>query len=199
MIHGSIAVFFIGILEEVIFILPSALVFLGAGFLLIPPEINFLEAFGVAFVKIGIPASLGVTIGSLFIYGIVYFGGKRVVNKYGKYFGLTWHDVEEASKKFTSGWGDEILLFAFRALPVFPISVISAACGFIRLSWKEFVTMTFLGAFVRAGSSALIGWGVGKEYVKYAAQFENVEKYGLIVLVLGLLGVYLVLKNRLQK
>lgn len=197
--HGALAVFGIGILEEVIFIIPSSLVFLGAGFLLIPPDVSFGSAVLQSLINIGIPASLGVTLGSFVIYGLVYAGGKPAIARFGKYVGITWEEIEAAEKKFTAGRMDETLLFVLRALPIFPISVISAVCGLIRLPWKEFFYVTLLGAFVRAAGSALVGWGVGKEYAYYASQFEIVEKYGLIVLVIGGIVTYWQIKKRLNR
>lgn len=197
--HGALAVFVAGILEEVIFIIPSSLVFLGAGFLLISPDASLWSAVFASFIKIGIPASLGVTIGSLFIYGLVYAGGRPAIARFGKYVGLSWEEIEAAEKKFTAGRMDETLLFVLRALPIFPISVISAVCGLIRLPWKEFFVVTLLGAFVRAAGSALVGWGVGKEYAYYAGQFEVVEKYGLAVLVIGGIIAYWQIKKRLNR
>lgn len=194
--YGSLAVFFIGILEEVVFVIPSAAVFLGAGFLLIPPNISFLDAFGLAAVRIGIPMSLGVTIGSFFIYGLIYAGGKPAVRRWGRYLGLSWDEIQTTLKRFTVGKTDEILLFLFRALPFFPISIISAACGLVRLPWKEFLWTTLAGAFVRATGVALVGWRVEKAYAAYAAQFEVVEKYGLVVLiVLGGLAYWYLRKH----
>ncbi|MDO8584963.1 MAG: VTT domain-containing protein [bacterium] len=195
--QGALGVFLIGILEEVVFIIPSSLVFLGAGFLLIAPEASFANAVFAALINIGIPAALGVTLGSFFIYGIVYAGGKPTIARFGKYVGLTWEEIEAAEKKFTAGRMDETLLFILRALPIFPISIISAVCGLIRLPWKEFFVVTLLGAFVRASGSALVGWGVGKEYAYYASQFEVVEKYGLVALVIGGIVAYWQIKKRL--
>ncbi len=197
--HGALAVFAVGILEEVVFVIPSSLVFLGAGFLLIPPEATFFEAIFASLIKIGIPASLGVTLGSFFIYGLVYAGGKPAVMRFGKYVGLTWEEIERAEQKFTAGRMDEVLLFVLRALPIFPISVISGVCGLVRLPFKEFFVVTLLGAFVRAAGSALVGWGVGKEYAYYASQFEVVEKYGLIVLIVGGIVAYWQIKKRLSR
>lgn len=197
--YGALAVFGIGILEEIVFVIPSSLVFLGAGFLLIAPDVSFGSAVFQSLFTIGIPASLGVTLGSFVIYGLVYAGGKPAIARFGKYVGLTWEEIEGAEKKFIAGRMDETLLFVLRALPIFPISVISAVCGLIRLPWKEFFYVTLLGAFVRASGSALVGWGVGKEYAYYASQFEVVEKYGLIALVIGGIIAYWQIKKRLNR
>jgi membrane protein DedA with SNARE-associated domain len=197
--HGSIAVFFIGILEEVVFVIPSAAVFLGAGFLLIPANTSFLDAFGLAVVRIGIPVSLGVTIGSLFIYGLVYAGGKPALKRWGRYLGISWEEIESTLKRFTAGKSDEILLFSLRALPIFPISVVSAACGLVRIKWQEFVWTTLAGAFVRATGTALVGWRVEKAYAVYAAQFEVVEKYGLVILLVLGAAAYWYLRKHFRK
>lgn len=198
MAYGAGAIFLVGILEELIFILPSAVVFLAAGFFFLSPSLDLWSVLPMAFIKIGLPAGAGVAIGSLFIYGIVYWGGKPLVQKYGKYMGLTWEEIDGASRRFTAGYYDEFLLFLLRALPIFPISVVSAACGLVRLRLGEFMIYTFLGATVRASISAVIGWAVGMEYAKYAAQFEVVEKYGLVVLIILGVVAYWWLKKRMK-
>ena len=197
--HGALAVFLVGILEEVLFVIPSSLVFLGSGFVLIPSTATFVTAFPYAVFKIGIPAAIGVTLGSLFVYGLVYAGGKPFILRYGKYFGITWEEIESAEKRFAKGYKDEVILFVLRAVPIFPISLISAVCGLVRLPWKEFLYVTFTGAFVRVVGSALVGWAVGKEYAYYAGQFEVVEKYGLIFLIAVAIIAYWYVKKRLRK
>ncbi len=183
-LHGVLAVFVVGILEDVLFVVPSALVFMGAGFLLVPQHLPFGEAFIESVLRVGLPASAGVTLGALVIYWIVYVGGKAVIDRWGRYVGVTWAAIEHVEKRFTAGYSDEVILFLARALPIFPLSVITVFCGLIRLPWKEFTLYTFLGTTVRATGAALLGWGAGRSYVYYADQLAAIEDYVLIGLLL---------------
>ncbi len=180
--NGALAIFFVGVLEDIFFFVPSSLVFMGSGFVLIAGDLDFWQALGWTSLLIGIPASAGVTFGALFIYGVVYKLGKPVVIKYGKYLGVSWDEIEQVRQKFATGYSDELALFIMRAIPVFPLSIASILSGMIRMPWKAFVAVSLCGVFVRATVSAMIGWGVGKEYMRYAAQFDVVEKYGMLVL-----------------
>ena len=77
--YGILAVFVVGILEDVLFVVPSALVFMGAGFLLLPQRATFGDVFADAVMRVGLPAAAGVTLGALVIYWIVYVGGKEMM------------------------------------------------------------------------------------------------------------------------
>lgn len=186
--HGALAVFVVGILEDILFFVPSSLVFMGAGFLLIPKGLTFWAAVSMAGIKIGVPATLGVTLGSLIVYVPVYIWGKPVVVRYGKYFGFSWQDIEAFQKKIAVGYSDEVVLFFLRAIPVIPLAIASTASGLVRLPVREFISMTFLGILVRVMVCATIGWRVGKAYLYYADQFAVVERYGLVALfIVGML------------
>lgn len=181
--HGAVAIFLVGILEDIFFFVPSSLVFMGAGFVMIDKGLGFWSAFAYTLALIGVPAAAGVTFGAFFVYGAVYKLGKPLVVQYGKYLGVTWEEIESVRQKFAKGYSDEVALFIMRALPVFPLALASILSGLVRLGWKEFVAISFWGVLVRATVSAMIGWKVGKTYVYYAEQFEVIEKYGVIVLL----------------
>ncbi len=185
--HGSLAVFVVGILEDIIVVLPSSLVFLAAGFLLIPADASWqVVLFAVVF-RIGIPATLGVTLGALAMYGLVYVGGKPIIERYGRYIYIEWDEVVAFEKRFVTGRRDELLLFFLRAIPIVPISLVTVACGIIRLPVREFFLTTFCGIFVRATVVAFLGWYLGKTYVRYFAQFESMQWWVfLVALVIGL-------------
>lgn len=194
-LHGSIAVFFVGIAEDILFFVPSSLVFMGAGFVMIPGNVHWWQALWMASLKIGIPATLGVTFGAIFVYRAVYILGKPVVTRYGKYLGVRWSDVEKFQQKFAHGWSDELILFVARALPIFPLSIASIAAGLVRIPWKEFVGITLIGVFFRATMSAFLGWHVGKAYEEFANQFR-IGEYIVLGILFVLLIVYWFMERR---
>lgn len=196
LLYGPMALLALGIFEEIFFFIPSSLVFVAAGFFLIPSEFIFTEALAEAVFRVAFWTTTGVVIGSFFIYFLVYWGGKPLVVRWGKYFGLFWPEIERLKRRFDRGYIDETVLVFLRALPVFPISVVTAFCGLIRLDWREFFYTTFWGSLMRISFLSLIGWGVGREYGKYAAALQSAEKYGLFIFLLAVVILFIYFHKR---
>ncbi|MBZ2166763.1 hypothetical protein [Methanobacterium spitsbergense] len=110
-VYGPLGVFIASIIEEIIAPIPSTLVIMGTSFIVLKGVSISPDAFLKLFINIVLPASLGVTIGSLFIYTIAYFAGKPFLERWGKYLGVSWEDIEKAEKKFENSHSDEIILF----------------------------------------------------------------------------------------
>lgn len=182
--YGALGVFLTTLLEEIIAPIPSPLVPLTAGFFLLPASERFLVIIGQAIIVIALPVAIGVTFGSLAVYGIGYWGGKPFIEKNKKWIGLNWEDLEKTERKLTSGKGDEITLFILRMLPIIPGVAISGFCGIIRYSLKKFVVITFLGTLIRATIMGVVGWFVGSVYLVYVDAISKIEKYILVLLVL---------------
>jgi len=195
---GPLAVFLIGIFEEVFFPIPSNLVFLTVGFFILPPTFSFWSAFTKALIDLAILGALGMTVGAFFIYGIFYFGGKLFIDNYGKYLGISWRQVEKIEQRFTAGYADEITIFTLRALPIWPVTVVSALCGLMRISWKTFAVYSYLGNVVRVTILGLLGWQLGEAYRFLGERLAQWEKYGAAVLVIIflLLVVYVYQKRK---
>ncbi|TSC80580.1 MAG: DedA family protein [Candidatus Peregrinibacteria bacterium Gr01-1014_25] len=185
--YGVLGVFLASIVEEVIAPIPSAGVVLLAGFLLIPPEATWTAAAAAAAVNVMIPASIGLTVGSLFPYGVARIGGKLAVDKCGRLLGIDWSLVERAQARFTRSRSDELLLFGVRCVPVIPSVVIGVLCGLVRLPLPEFILFTFLGSLVRTFILALVGWSASAAYSAYAEQFSRGED-----IVLGIIAIAIV-------
>ncbi len=181
--YGLAAVFLLGVIEEIIVFIPSSLVFIAIGFLLIDPYTSGFYAVVTSIFKIGLPGALGVTLGSLLLYFLVYWGGKPLVEKWGKYINLNWQKIEKLNKRFTSGYIDELALLFLRIVPILPVSTVTIFCGLIRLNLREFLATTFFGTFIRITSLSLLGWYLGKEYEKYAWQIAAFEKYFVMALI----------------
>lgn len=142
--YGSLGVFLGSLLEEIIAPIPSTIVIIGSSFFIMGADPLNLEGFIKLLLYVSIPASLGLTLGSLFLYIIGYYLGKPFILKWGKYLGLSWEAVEKTNKKFAESKSDDMLLFSLRALPIVPSVVISTLCGFIRFNLKDYIIITFL-------------------------------------------------------
>ncbi len=197
-VYGILAVFLLGIFEEIIFFIPISILFIAAGFFIIDPELKFFQALFEAIWKIGIPGAFGVVAGGLLIYWLIYWGGKKITRSFGQYIGLDWSYIENLSKKFQTGHIDEAVLTLLRIIPIFPIGVVSIFCGFVQINWKEFVWTTFFGTLIRFIGLAMLGWYLGREYLKYAFQIAAFERYlvlGLLILIVLVL-IYLYGKQK---
>jgi membrane protein DedA with SNARE-associated domain len=189
--YGAFGVFLATLLEEIIAPIPSPLVPLTAGFFLLPVDGSFLEIIWQALFVIAFPVASGITLGSLAVYGLGYWGGKPIIEKSKKWTGLKWEDLEKAEQKLTRGKGDEITLFILRALPIIPGVAISGFCGIVRYPLKTFAIVTFLGALARAAALGIVGGYVGIAYATYAEIISEIEGYifaALIVLAIFFAG-----------
>jgi len=182
--HGALGVFLATLLEEIVAPIPSPFVPLTAGFFLLSASASFLTIVWQTLFIIALPVAVGITLGSLAVYSIGYWGGKPVIEKSKKLLGLSWEDVEKMEQKLIRGKGDEAMLFILRALPVVPGVAISSFCGIVRYPLKTYVILTFLGALVRATTLGIVGWYVGSLYLTYVEAISKIEDYVLIVLIL---------------
>ena len=177
---------FIGvIIESVIVPIPSPLIIMGAGFLLIRPELSFSGALMPILVQIVLPGSIASTLGAYIGYGIGYLGGKPLVERLQGFLGFSWSDVEAMEHRFHVGQVNTSLFF-LRALPIFPLSVISAGAGLLRLPIRQFTLWTFYGSIPRCLFLGYLGWGLGEPYQAIAKGIDKLESI-VSLLLLGLI------------
>ncbi len=156
------------------------------------------EAFFSLFINIVLPAALGVTIGSLFVYAIAYFAGKPFLERWGKYLGISWEDIEKAENRFEKSNSDALVLFGVRAIPIIPSVAISAFCGFIRFNIKKYLIITFLGTLVRAFILGFIGWQFGSLYQTAANEISYIEEISLAIIIITTIS-YLIYKKAFKR
>ncbi len=185
--YGAFGVFLASIIEEVIAPIPSSVVVISSSYFLMKDPYISLISIEKLFFLIALPASIGVTIGSLFAYLITYYAGKPFIDKWGKYLGLSWDEIEIAEDKFAKTRKDELLLFALRLIPITPSVVVNAFCGFVRYDIKKYIIITFFGTLGRVFILGLIGWQFGNFYQSLSTQIsymENIIAVGILIALL---------------
>ncbi len=200
--YGVAAALFLGLFEELVFIIPSTLVFLALGFLGISKTLSVEEALIKSFLVYGFWGALGVLLGSILIYWLAFYGGKYFIVKFGRYFGVDWIDIEKWALWFEKGYKDELVVFIARALPFLPITLVTIAGGILRLPWKMFFTLTFLGTMVRVGVLVFSGWALGETYRLWLDWEVFIERwiFGLgAVTILGIIIYFHERGKRLKK
>ena len=195
--HGAWSVFVGVIIESVIVPIPSPLIIMGAGFVLISPELSFLQALPPILLQIVLPGAIASTLGAYVGYAIGYFGGKPLVDRWERFLGFRWNDVEALERRFQSGQVNTTIFF-LRALPIFPLSVISAAAGLLRLPIYQFSLWTFYGTIPRCLFLAYLGWGLGETYQGIAKGIDKAEGVVSGMLILAIFGVIIWLRARVR-
>jgi membrane protein DedA with SNARE-associated domain len=195
--YGAWSVFAGVIIESVIVPIPSPLIIMGAGFILISPELNFFQALMPILVQIVLPGTIASTLGAYIGYAIGFYGGKPMVDRWEKLLGFSWRDVESLEKRFRSGQVN-LSIFLLRALPIFPLSVISAAAGLLRLPLGRFSLWTFYGTIPRCLLLAYLGWGVGETYQGIAKGIDKAEGMVSALLIIAIIGFIIWLRARVR-
>lgn len=191
---GPLGVFLASVIEEVIAPIPSALIMTMSGFIFVSGPVSFSTISSLIF-KVAIPAAFGVTIGSFFVYFIARYGGKFVIEKWGRYVGLYWSDIEKMQSKLSGTRRDEVIIMGARILPVVPSVAISAFCGIMEMNVVKYFTISLIGTFIRGIMLGILGWQVGSIYTKYAHLLDQFGDYVLYTIVLAVF-IFIVIKWR---
>jgi membrane protein DedA with SNARE-associated domain len=185
---GAGGVFIGSVMEEIIVPIPSSLVQAGAGLFLLGGEPVTFTSVLKLITWVALPAALGVSIGSLLIYFIVYYGGMPAIRRFGKYFLIDPNKVEEARVRIASKHSTLYALTALRFIPLLPNALVTAAAGLLRIKLWPYLYSTFIGVFIRAIYLGAIGWATGR--VAGGSEQNFYVKLG--ILLSGLLLISLV-------
>jgi membrane protein DedA with SNARE-associated domain len=189
--HGILAVILGVMIETIIVPLPSPLIIMTAGFILIPHGTT--AQIILAALWISVIAGIAQTFGSYLLYGIGYYGGKPIIQRYEKLHGVSWKDIQQFEKKF-KGKNENFMIFFLRALPIMPLSVISGLAGIMKTDFKRYSIMTFLGTVPRNLILALCGFFFSGFYELIAKRIDNAETI-MTVLVVLLICAYVIGKK----
>jgi len=194
---GPIGVFAGVMIETFIAPIPSPVVMMGAGFLL-TQGLSPQDALLVILLDVMFVGALASTLGSFFGYGIAYFGGYPIIERYGKYLGTSIEEVERLRQMFEKSSRDEVFLFTARAIPIIPLSVVSIAAGAIRIDFKRFTIITFLGTLPRCLVLGLAGWLVQAAFAQLGQAVDFIETLTLILLVL-FVAVFFIMRALMKR
>ena len=198
---GPIGVFAGVMIETLIAPIPSPVIMMAAGFLLTQGQPLHM-ALLIIVVNVMLVGALASTIGSFFGYGIAYFGGYPIIERYGKYLGTSIEEVEYMRQRFDKSSRDEVFLFAARAVPIIPLSVVSIVAGAIRMDVKRFALVTFLGALPRCLILGLSGLLVGAAFTQIGEMVDLLETLTLVLLILFIIVFIvfrLIIRQRAKK
>jgi membrane protein DedA with SNARE-associated domain len=109
----------------------------------------------------GLFGAIGCTIGSALSYWLGAWGGRPLLQRYGRWIMVSEEDLENADKWFAR-WGDWAA-FVSRLLPIVR-TFISFPAGVARIKFWRFLVFTFIGSFIWCGLLALGGYYLGENW-----------------------------------
>ena len=197
---GSLHYFGIAILmgiESACIPLPSELIMPYAGAMSVPEANAFLveqyAPFGVKSLPVfnlyiaAFFGAIGCNMGSELAYWVGAKGGRKAIEKYGRYVLMSKHELAIADRWFEKR-GDIIVLVA-RLLPVIR-TFIAFPAGVARMNRTKFHIYTFVGSFPWCLALAFVGQKLGKELMSDHSPLKAVMHkldavIGVTVLVAG--------------
>lgn len=188
---------FIGVILEAVFApIPSPLIPLAAGALLIPAEASLGTVFYQSFMMVALWGAFGAMLGALIPYAIAYYGGRLLVEKYGGYFGFSWDEVEKIQKRLEGMKSDEAILFVCRLVPIIPLSPISLLFGIVRFNVVKFLILTLAGAIPRYFMLSILGWYFKSAYIQLADLLGFYETIITILIICIVVLAFIMIRKR---
>ena len=168
-------------IESVIIPIPSELVL---------PFAGFLVGEGIAIEPItGGPwqywlvvaaGTIGATVGALVAYAIGAWGGRPLIERWGRFIGITAADLDQADS-FFARHGQAASFFG-RMIPVIR-SLVSFAAGVARMPLLPFTVFTFLGSLPFTALLVFAGVQLGANWESVGAVLKRFEYAVIAVLV----------------
>jgi membrane protein DedA with SNARE-associated domain len=180
---GPFGVSFLMAIESACIPLPSEVIMPFAGFLAYKGQMAFL-GLGVAspwaqILTAALFGAVGCNLGSLPAYELGAWGGRRAVERYGKYVLLNLDHLDQAHRFFERFGAWAILLG--RMLPVIR-TFIALPAGIARMDRVRFHGYTFIGSLPWCLGLAWIGYFLGERWDTLGVYFHRFD----LVLVLAL-------------
>jgi len=170
--------------------LPSELIMPYAGFLV---HTGRFELWIAAFA-----GALGCNLGSVVAYEVGYYGGRPLVERFGRLIWLSRHELDMADRLFQKHGGITILIS--RMLPVIR-TFIALPAGVARMPRARFHIYTFIGSFPWCLGLAYVGMLLGERWdsdPRLKMWFHRFDAVILTLLVVGtIVFFYTRWKNRI--
>jgi membrane protein DedA with SNARE-associated domain len=171
--------------------LPSEVIMPFAGYLVYTGRFNLLWA--------ATAGALGCNLGSVIAYEIGYFGGRPLVEKYGRYVWISRRDLDMADR-FFARFGSAAV-FIGRLLPVIR-TFIALPAGLARMPRLRFHVYTFVGSWPWCFGLAWIGMKLGEQWETDPRLRQWLHRLDAVIIILLLVGVVFFVrshwKNRLR-
>ncbi len=175
---GYLGVALLMAIESACIPLPSEIIMPFAGYLAYKGEFNLFWA--------ATAGALGCNLGSVIAYEIGYYGGRPLVEKYGRYIWLSRRELDMADRFFLR-FGSAAV-FIGRLLPVIR-TFIALPAGIARMPRLRFHAYTFAGSWPWCFALAWVGMQLGERWDKDPRLKQWFHRLDMVIIVLLLAGI----------
>ena len=166
--------------------LPSEIIMPFSGYLVFKGELSLMG--------VSLAGAIGCIIGSIPAYYLGMYGGRPLIEKYGKYILMSKHDLDIADRWFQRH--GEATVFVARLLPVIR-TFIAFPAGVAKMNMPRFIIYTFVGSFPWCLGLAYIGMKLGENWPALRGYFHKFDLLiGAILIAGAVWWVRRHLKNR---
>ncbi len=159
----------------------------------IMPLSGFLASQGrFSLIAVALAGTAGNLIGSIPAYYLGQYGGRPLIEKYGRYLLITRKDLDTADRWFNK-YGEATIFFA-RLLPVVR-TFIAFPAGVSKMNIMKFSVYTLLGSFPWCFGLAYIGYTLGEHWSVVKGYFH---KFDLVIGGLLLVGIVYFIYHHLK-
>jgi membrane protein DedA with SNARE-associated domain len=176
---GYLGIVILMAIESACIPLPSEVIMPFSGYLVTMKRFSLIGT--------GVAGTFGCVVGSVAAYYVGMYGGRPLIERYGKYILISHKDLDVADRWFLR-YGDAVIFFS-RLLPVIR-TFISFPAGVARMNMVKFVTYTFVGSFPWCLGLAYIGMILGKNWETIKVYFHRFDYLIGAVILLGI-GIFL--------
>jgi membrane protein DedA with SNARE-associated domain len=158
--------------------LPSEIIMPFSGYLVSTGEMNL---WGVS-----IAGAVGCVVGSMVAYYVGMYGGRPVIEKYGKWIFISKRDLDMADRWFEKR--GEIIVFVARLLPAIR-TFIAFPAGVARMNVAKFIIYTFAGSLPWCLGLAYVGQKLGEQWNKDDTLKTWFHRFDFLIGIVGVLAV----------
>ncbi len=180
---GLLGIFFGMLLESAYIPIPSEIILPYAGYLVFLGKATFLTA--------GLTGLAGSLVGAFISYEIALYGGRPLVERYGRYIFIRRHELDAADRWFERH-GDAAV-FIGRLLPGIR-TFISLPAGVARMRLGRFLVFSLLGAIPWTVLFMVIGYELGRNWKHVSGQNHVAE--AIAVLILAVWVAWIVVRRK---
>lgn len=183
---GYLGITFLMAIESAAIPLPSEIVMPFSGYLVAEGKFNFWW--------VSLLGAVGNVIGSMVAYWIGAWGGRPLVEKYGKYIFIRKHEIERADRWFQN-YGQSTVFFS-RLLPAVR-TFISLPAGIAKMDLMKFIFYTFAGSLPWSILLTYVGYKLGGEWENVRGYFH---KFDIVigVVIMGMVGWWIINKVKIR-
>ncbi|QKF86073.1 DedA family membrane protein, type II (SNARE domain) [Campylobacter blaseri] len=181
---GYFGIFAMMFLESSFFPFPSEVAMIPAGYLAFLGKMNIYLAF--------LSGALGSLLGAIFNYYLCFFFGRKIIDKYGKFVGIT-EDKMQKFETFFKKHG-EISTFNCRLIPGIR-QYISLPAGLAKMNVFKFSLYTTLGAGIWVAILLALGYFLGQNEELIKEELHTITIICLVFVAVSF-GIYFYYQKR---